>query len=311
MTDFRPDLADDEIDLRELFTKLWHGRWVIVLLCCVALVLASFYLHVAARKYTVSMTFKPVIEEGAGPNLAGLGGLASLAGVSLPQSGSGDFATFRTLLRSEEVAERVIAATELLPAIFKNEWDAQQAQFRKPLRGLLGRSLSGLKSILTGDEKRDYIAPNPQRLSIFMDRTLGLSVNNETGFLTVSAESEDPETLVALIVAATEATDQLMKERYIVNAEQTLQFYQSKILTSRSREHREALAKLISAEDQKLMLTSEGRHFVAEPLTRATTSMDPTSPKSVLVLALALVLGLFSGAALVVIRSALSNTKVT
>ena len=57
------------------------------------------------------------------------------------------------------------------------------------------------------------------------------------------------------------------------------------------------------------MLTSEGRHFVAEPLTRATTSMDPTSPKSVLVLALAL--GLFSGAALVVIRSALSNTKVT
>ena len=309
MTDFRPDLADDEIDLRELFTKLWRGRWVIASLCSVALVLASFYLHVAARKYTVSMTFKPVIEEGAGPNLAGLGGLASLAGVSLPQSGSGDFATFRTLLRSEEVAERVIAATELLPAIFKNEWDAQQAQFRKPPRGLLGRSLSGLKSILTGDEKRDYIAPNPQRLSIFMDRTLGLSVNNETGFLTVSAESEDPETLVALIVAATEATDQLMKERYIVNAEQTLQFYQSKILTSRSREHREALAKLISAEDQKLMLTSEGRHFVAEPLTRATTSMDPTSPKSVLVLALAL--GLFSGAALVVIRSALSNTKVT
>ena len=309
MTDFRPDLADDEIDLRELFTKLWRGRWVIASLCSVALVLASFYLHIAARKYTVSMTFKPVIEEGAGPNLAGLGGLASLAGVSLPQSGSGDFATFRTLLRSEEVAERVIAATELLPAIFKNEWDAQQAQFRKPPRGLLGRSLSGLKSILTGDEKRDYIAPNPQRLSIFMDRTLGLSVNNETGFLTVSAESEDPETLVALIVAATEATDQLMKERYIVNAEQTLQFYQSKILTSRSREHREALAKLISAEDQKLMLTSEGRHFVAEPLTRATTSMDPTSPKSVLVLALAL--GLFSGAALVVIRSALSNTKVT
>jgi capsular polysaccharide biosynthesis protein len=70
------------------------------------------------------------------------------------------------------------------------------------------------------------------------------------------------------------------------------------------------LAKLISAEDQKLMLTSEGRHFVAEPLTRATTSMDPTSPKSDLVLALALVLGGFAGAALVLIRAALSNTKV-
>jgi hypothetical protein len=198
MTDLRPDLADDEIDLRELFAVLWRGKWLIFSLCCVALLLASVYLHSAERKYTVSMILKPVIEDSTGPNLAGLGGLASLAGVSLPQSASGDFATFRALLLSEEVAERVIAATELLPAIFKNEWDAQNAQFRRAPRGLLGRSLSGLKSVLTGDEKRDYTPPNPQRLSIFMDDALGLSVDNETGFLTVSAKSEDPETLVAL-----------------------------------------------------------------------------------------------------------------
>ena len=311
MTDLRPNLADDEIDLRELFVELWRGKWLILFISCVSLALASFYLNGAVRKHTVSMTFKPVLEESSGPNLAGLGGLASLAGVSLPQSGSGDFATYRTLLRSQEVAERVIATTELLPEIFKNEWDAQNAQFREPSRGVLRQSLSGLKSVLTGDEKGDYIAPNPQRLSIFVEDTFALTLDKETGFLTVSAESDDPELIVALIIAATEATDELMKERYIINAEQTLQFYQSKILTSRSREHREALAKLISAEDQKLMLTSEGRHFVAEPLTRATISMAPTSPKSVLVLALALMLGGCVGAAFVLIRSAVRNTKVS
>ena len=311
MTDLRSSLADDEIDLRELFVELWRGKWLILFISCVSLALASFYLNGAVRKHTVSMTFKPVLEESSGPNLAGLGGLASLAGVSLPQSGSGDFATYRTLLRSQEVAERVIATTELLPEIFKNEWDAQNAQFREPSRGVLRQSLSGLKSVLTGDEKGDYIAPNPQRLSIFVEDTFALTLDKETGFLTVSAESDDPELIVALIIAATEATDELMKERYIINAEQTLQFYQSKILTSRSREHREALAKLISAEDQKLMLTSEGRHFVAEPLTRATISMAPTSPKSVLVLALALMLGGCVGAAFVLIRSAVRNTKVS
>ena len=311
MTDLRPNLADDEIDLRELFVELWRGKWLILFISRVSLALASLYLNGAVRKHTVSMTFKPVIEESSSPNLAGLGGLASLAGVSLPQSGSGDFATYRTLLRSQEVAERVIATTELLPAIFKNEWDAPNAQFREPSRGVVRQSLSGLKSVLTGDEKGDYIAPNPQRLSIFVEDTFALTLDKETGFLTVSAESDDPELIVALTVAATEATDELMKERYIINAEQTLQFYQSKILISRSREHREALAKLISAEDQKLMLTSEGRHFVAEPLTRATISMAPTSPKSVLVLALALMLGGCVGAAFVLIRSAVRNTKVS
>ena len=151
MTDLRPNLADDEIDLRELFAELWRGKWLILSISCVSLALASLYLNGAVRKHTVSMTFKPVIEESSGPNLAGLGGLASLAGVSLPQSGSGDFATYRTLLGSQEVAERVIATTELLPAIFKNEWDAPNAQFREPSRGVVRQSLSGLKSVLTGD----------------------------------------------------------------------------------------------------------------------------------------------------------------
>ena len=213
MTDLRPNLADDEIDLRELFVELWRGKWLILFISRVSLALASLYLNGAVRKHTVSMTFKPVIEESSSPNLAGLGGLASLAGVSLPQSGSGDFATYRTLLRSQEVAERVIATTELLPAIFKNEWDAPNAQFREPSRGVVRQSLSGLKSVLTGDEKGDYIAPNPQRLSIFVEDTFALTLDKETGFLTVSAESDDPELIVALIVAATEATEELMKER--------------------------------------------------------------------------------------------------
>ena len=74
MTDLRPNLADDEIDLRELFAVLWRGKWLILSIPCVSLALASLYLNGAVRKHTVSMTFKPVIEESSGPNLAGLGG---------------------------------------------------------------------------------------------------------------------------------------------------------------------------------------------------------------------------------------------
>ena len=63
MTDLRPNLADDEIDLRELFVELWRGKWLILFISRVSLALASLYLNGAVRKHTVSMTFKPVIEE--------------------------------------------------------------------------------------------------------------------------------------------------------------------------------------------------------------------------------------------------------
>ena len=108
-----------------------------------------------------------------------------------------------------------------------------------------------------------------------------------------------------LMERVTQETDRLLKERYIQNSEQTMGFYQQQLARARAREHREALAKLIAQEDQKLMLASKGSFFVAEPLTNPSVSLRPTSPKASLVLALSVVLGGFFGAALVLIRKAL------
>jgi uncharacterized protein involved in exopolysaccharide biosynthesis len=54
------------------------------------------------------------------------------------------------------------------------------------------------------------------------------------------------------------------------------------------------------------MLASKGSYFVAEPLTTPSVSLYPTSPKSSLILALSVVLGGFFGAALVLIRKAIT-----
>ena len=65
---------DDEIDLRELFGALWHGKFLIILCVVAAIALAALYLRSAERKYTVSYVFKPVATEDAMPSLGGLGG---------------------------------------------------------------------------------------------------------------------------------------------------------------------------------------------------------------------------------------------
>lgn len=93
---------DDEIDLRELFVALWRRKLLITICVIAAIALAALYLRSAERKYTVSYVFAPVASENSGPNLGGLGGLASLAGVSLPSSSSGDFLTFKFLLPNGE-----------------------------------------------------------------------------------------------------------------------------------------------------------------------------------------------------------------
>jgi capsular polysaccharide biosynthesis protein len=196
---------------------------------------------------------------------------------------------------------------DLLRSLFKSEWDAETETFAKPEKSTRGKFTGILKKILTGSEPPDYVAPNPQRLSNKLAKLVNVSVDKKTGYLAISAEAADPQNRIDIIQKIALITDDLLKKRYVSNAKATLAFYEKKITLARSREQREALAKLMAQEDQRLMLAARGKNFVVEPLMRATTSLYPTSPKASLILALSIVLGGFLGSALVLIRASLQT----
>ena len=311
MSESKPIEINDEIALRELFLILWRGKYVIFLISLLAIVFSSIHLRNSERTYSVEAVFKSVAEGDGGPNLSGFSGLASFAGISLPTSSGSDFMTYQKLIFSEEVAEKVFTNRELVQKIFQGEWNSDTKSFVAPVSGRVGNLKQLVKSVLTGVEKRKYIAPNPKRLSMLLAGILNISIDKSTGFILISAETSNPDLALELISKVTQETDNLLKERFFATAEDTLEFYNQNILTSRSPEHRQALAKLISAEDQKLMLASKSRNFVAEPLTMPSVSLYPTSPKSSLVLALGFVLGTFLGAAMVLGRHFIATLRVT
>jgi hypothetical protein len=215
------------------------------------------------------------------------------------------------LIFFEEVSGRIFSNKELVIKLFGGEWNSDTQSFEAPVSGNIGKLKQRVKLLLTGAEKGKYIPPNPKRLSMSMASTFNIALDSGTGFISISAETSNPGMILELISNATQETDDLLKERFFASAEDTLEFYYQKLLTSRSPEHREALAKLISAEDQKLMLASKSSNFVAEPLTMPSVSLYPTSPKSSLVLALGFVLGIFLGAAIVLARHAIAKPRAT
>ena len=300
-------ITEDEIDLKELFLALWRGKLTIVFICAIALFGGAVYLHKAERTFSVKAVYKPVAEDTQAPNLGGFGGLASLAGITLPSSSGSDFTAFQALLTSQEVADILMNEQDVLSSLFKLEWDAENETFSQPVKSARGRFIGVLKKTLTGSEQSDYIAPNSQRLSEELTELMTVSVDKNTGYLAVSAEAADPQIRINLIQKMASITDDLLKQRYIENAEDTLAFYHKKMTLARSREQREALAKLMAQEDQRLMLAARGKNFVVEPLMRPTASLYPTSPKASLILALSIVLGGFLGSALVLIRASLQT----
>ena len=298
---------NDEIDLRDLFLTLWRGKIYIVLLSIACVFFASLYLQSADRLYTVQYKLKPVGETKNNLPLSGLSGFASIAGIQLPTNSSNDFKIFKELITSTEISEIIFDDKKIIKDIFSSEWDEAVNNYSRSPKSEIQIFVSSAKKLLTGNTEVNYIPPNPKRLVVFMKDNIQINRDKETGFLKFTSETTKPELMISLIIKAAEASDKVMRQRYIDFATEPLTFYKEKLRTARSREHREALAELIGKEEQKLMFASRGKYFIAEPYINPTISLYPTAPRPALILALSLVVGLFLGVTFVLMRHAIKK----
>jgi LPS O-antigen subunit length determinant protein (WzzB/FepE family) len=298
---------DDEIDLKELFSILWRGKYFIIIFTMISLAAGSLYLRNLSSKYSVSILLAPVQEEQSTPNFGNLGGLASLAGISLPSGSASDFAKYEIMLKTQEISTLVFKEQNLIQELFSNEWDENQQIFREPKQNRKTLLRNYVKELLTGRPPKEYTEPNPAKLTEFIDKKIRISLDKKTQYLNLSAENSNPELLTKLLVSMIKNTDELFKKKFIKQANDAVQFYQIKISKARSQEHREILATLIAKEERKLLLATREGPFVAEILTGPNTSLYPTSPKASLILALSILLGGFLSCGLLLSRSFLTK----
>jgi hypothetical protein len=298
---------NDEIDLKDLFLALWRGKIYIALISIVFVFIASFYLQNMERKYSVEYNLKPVGEQTNTPSLIGLGGLASIAGIALPTSSNSDFSIFKELITSVEVSEIIFKNKKIIKDIFRSEWDVTLNNFSRPVKSKIQIIVADAKKLLTGNKEANYMPPSPKRLAIFLYENVEIGEDKGTGFLKFESQTSKPKVMLSLIKEAIEASDKIMRQRYISFSTEPLAFYKEKLRTARSREHREALAELIGKEEQKLMFASRGKYFIAEPYIKPTISLYPTSPKPKQILIFSLVLGLLIGAALILLQHAIKK----
>lgn len=301
---------NDEIALKEFLLSLWYGKIYIVFFTFLSVFFASMHLQDAERKYLVEYKLKPVGENQPKNAFSNLGDFASIAGVQLPSNSSDNFMIFKELLTSVEVSKIIFENKALIKKIFSSEWNPSLNSFSYPPKSKTMTHITNFKRLLSGNKDVKYTPPNALRLSDYISKKIIISEDKKTGFLTIRSETSKPDMLLSLIVEICEVSDKIMRQRYITFSKEPLAFYKEKLRTSRSREHREALAELIGKEEQKLMFASVGKHFTAEPYIDPKISLYPTSPKPKQLLLLSLISGLFIGCGFILLRNLLQNAKV-
>lgn len=300
-------IFDDEIDLKKLLNVIWQGKYFVIILSMISFAISSIYLRTLKPEYEVSLLLAPVQEEQTSPNFGNLGGLASLAGISLPTSNASDFSKFQIMLQTQEIATLVFRDKNLIRELFAAEWDINDKMFKEPKQNKIPSMKKYIEEVLTAQPPKKYIKPNPAKLTGLIRNSINISLDNKTKYLSLTAENSNPKLFSQLMVSMIKNTDELFKRKFVKQANDAVDFYQIKISKTRSQEHREILATLIAKEERKLLLATRDGPFVAEILTGPNISLNPTSPKTSLILALGILFGGFLSCVILFIKNFLSN----
>ena len=181
---------DDEIDLRELFATLWRGKWIIILVTIVFAAGGVFYALSKPDIYQSSVLLAPTQDEGGAGGLSGqLGGLASLAGISLGGGGANQTAMAKAVLQSRAFLAGFIHRHNLsIPLMATEAWDMENEKW------VINREVYNPEASewLTDEEGESLKPTDWDMVKTFKGGYLSLTNDEETGMVTLNIKSQSP-----------------------------------------------------------------------------------------------------------------------
>ena len=297
------NIADDEIDLRELFAVIWQGKWIIIAITALFAVASVVYAINQPNIYKSEALLAPAEQEGSG-GLAGLagqfGGLASLAGVNLGGGSSNKAQLAIEVLKSRQFTSDFIQKHNILPDLMAAKtWDMQtntvvydsemyDAQNNKWIR-----------------EVKAPFKPEPSMQEAFkvFSKIISASTDKESGMVTVSVEHVSPSVAQQWVSWLIEDINQTMKERDVLEAVKSTDFLTQQLEQTKIADIRAVLYKLVEEQTKTIMFAKVRDEYVFKTIDAALVPEEKFKPKRALIAILGTMLGGMLSVMLVLVRN--------
>ena len=298
---------DDEIDLRELFSVLWAGKKVIVAITGLFAAAAVVYALSIANEYKASIVIAPAQQEGGGLSgaLGQLGGLASLAGVSLGGGGGSEAAVAQEIMQSWGFVEQFIVNNELEVEVFAAEGWNKTSNVLTIDSDLYDKDSN--KWLI--DEDGQLRAPTSWELYKAFSKRLSVSEDKKSGLTSVSIEYFSPivaKNWVDLYVAA---INEHMRQRKLSQVNSNIEYLQAQIEKTSIAEMREVFYQIIEEQVKNKMLAEASPEYAFVTVSPSMVPEEKSKPKRALMCILGTLLGGMLSVLYVLVRHYASNKK--
>jgi len=283
-------IDEDEIDLREIWQVLVTYKRMILSSVFVAALLAAGVSLLLPNIYRAEVLLAPVKSDdakggGMAAALGNLGGLASLAGISLGSGGSTE--ENLAVLKSREFLWKFVQENKLMPILFEDKWDAAKEKW-----------------------KEDDPKEQPGQMDVFrlFDKgVLSVGADKKSNLVTVSLDWADPELAAVWVDRLVAQLNQYLRLQAIARSENNLKYLNEELARTQIEEMRKTLFDLIGQEQKSAMLANAQREFAFRVLDPAVVPDKKIKPRRTLIV---LVSAILAGAVVVLAALVRSRRKV-
>lgn len=299
-------VADDEIDLRELFSALWQGKWLIIVTTFLFSVASVFYALSLPDIYKSEVTLAPVSED-SGLKVPGqLGGLAALAGVNLGGMGGGDKTGLALeILKSRDFIGRFIEQNDLyLPIMAAKGWERAEDKL------LLNPAVYDEQTLQWARKVNAPYQPKPSTLETVeaFKKLFSVSQDKTSGIVKLSVEHFSPYLAKSWAESLVKAINEEMRTRELAEAERSIAYLNKQIAQTNLADVRTMLFSLIEEQTKTLMLANVRDEYVFKTVDPAVVSERKVKPARALIVISVFILGALLSMMLVLVRYFFSKT---
>ncbi len=293
------EAMDDEIDLLEMWGVLVKHKRMIRKYVLVTVLVVGVVTLLMPNIYKGEILLAPVqsadSQSGLSSALGSMGGLASMAGLSL--SGGGTTSEYLAVLESREFLWQFVQKNNLMPILFESDWDEQKKRWKdEDIEDQPGQWAAYRMLTMNG-------APGIDNAQIEVNS------DDKTGLVTVTIEWTDAALSAKWANSLIADLNRYLAKQAIDRSERNLKYLREELARTQVEEMRKALFDLIASEQKNAMLANTQRDFAFKVLDPAIEPIKKTKPKRSLLVILAAILAGFVGVLTAFIKEGIAKRK--
>ena len=283
------NIADDEIDLRELFTAIWQGKWIIVIITALFASASVYYAVNLPNIYKSEALLAPAEQDKTSGLVGQFGGLASLAGVNLGANGNVDKTQLAIeILRSRKFSREFINKYDILPDLMAAKtWNSETNTV------LYDEKFYDVEQNKWVREVKAPYKPEPSMQEAYKKfiKIISANKNEETGMVTISVEHVSPVVAQQWVNWLIDDINQTMKARDVIEANESTDFLTQQLEQTKIADIRAVLYKLVEEQAKTIMFANVRDEYVFKIIDPAIIPEQKAKPARALICVLGTFLG--------------------